>query len=232
MFIAGFANGQWQSNCYLVAAGEAADCVIVDPGWGAYEGAVTAAGQHDLRPVGILLTHGHLDHIGAAAQLASEFEIATWIHPADRTMLADPMSGLPSEWEPMVRALLGTDRLPEPWLVKDLAADDELDLAGVQFKVRYAPGHSPGCVMFETDYPDTPDVGGVVFTGDVLFKDAIGRTDLPGGSAEVMWASLQDQVLTLADNVVALPGHGPQTSIGVERATNPYLTESFWRDQL
>ncbi len=232
MFIASFASGQWQSNCYLVAPAAGSDCIIVDPGWGAGEIALKTMQRHELRPVAILLTHGHLDHIGAAAALAAEFEIATWIHPADRHLLSDPQAGLPRDWAPMLHALIGADRLPEPWLVKDLESGAELDLANIGMHVRFAPGHSGGCVMFETDYPDDADVGGLLFSGDVLFQGSIGRTDLPGSSAPQMWTSLQDQVLTLADDVVALPGHGSQTSIGAERATNPFLTEEFWRDQL
>lgn len=231
MFIASFASGQWQSNCYFVAPTEGSDCVIVDPGWGAADMVLKTLQRHNLRPVGILLTHGHIDHIGAAAQLAAEFEIATWIHPADRQLLSDPMSGLPRDWAPMLQALTGSLQLPEPWLVKELAGGDQLDLAGFELRVRFAPGHSGGCVMFELDYPDTDDVAGLLFTGDVLFQGSIGRTDLPGSSPHLMWDSLQQQVLTLPDNVVALPGHGAQTTIGAERADNPFLTEEFWRNQ-
>ncbi|WP_028708543.1 MBL fold metallo-hydrolase [Propionicicella superfundia] len=233
MFITSFASGQWQSNCYLVAGSAApgTDCVIVDPGWGADEMARRLVERHRLRPVAILLTHGHLDHIGAAHGLAAEYEIETWIHPADRRLLREPGAGLPPDWAPMLRALAGSETLPEPWLVRELDDLMELDLGGLGLRIRHAPGHTGGSVLALCDYPDDPEVSAVMFSGDVLFAGSIGRTDLPGSDHDAMRRSLEVQILSLPDDVVALPGHGAQTSIGYERVTNPYLQSDYWRNQ-
>lgn len=233
MFISSFASGQWQSNCYLVGASAApgSDCVIVDPGWGSDKMARKLVERHKVRPVAILLTHGHIDHVGSAASLAAEYEIETWIHPADRKLLREPGSGLPRDWAPMLKLMIGKESLPEPWLVKELEDKTELDLGGVGFSLRQAPGHTPGSVLALCDYPDDPETAGVLFSGDVLFAGAIGRTDLPGGDSFQMGRSIETEILTLDDSIVALPGHGSQTSIGRERATNPYLQSDFWRNQ-
>lgn len=208
-----------------------AECVIVDPGWGAAETARNLIAQRGLRPVAILLTHGHLDHVGAAAPLAAEFGIQTWIHPADRHLLTTPGAGLPAEWAPMLQSLTGVERLPEPKLVKEIDPASPLDLAGIEFSFRWAPGHTAGSLLTFVDYPDDESVSGIVFSGDVLFAGSIGRTDLPGSDPEAMRRTVERELLTLDDGIVALPGHGAQTSIGYERATNPYLQPDFWRNQ-
>lgn len=233
MLITSFASGQWQSNCYLVAASAApgSDCVIVDPGWGSGQMARKLVERHGLRPAAILLTHGHLDHIGAARELATEYEVETWVHPADRRLLREPLSGLPKDWGTMLRALIGGDTLAEPWLVKELDDSMELDLGGVGFRIHHAPGHTSGSILALCDYPDDPQVSAVMFSGDVLFAGSIGRTDLPCSNDSEMRRSLEVQILSLPDDVVALPGHGSQTSIGYERATNPYLQSDYWRNK-
>lgn len=233
MFITSFASGPWQSNCYLVAASAAADsdCVIVDPGIGSDKMAKAMVERHRLRPRSILLTHGHLDHVGAAHILAAEYNIETWIHPADRHLLRTPGVGLPPEWAPMVRAILDGDTLPEPWHVRELDGETQVDMAGLGFSIRTAPGHTMGSVLSLLDYPDDDSVSAVVFSGDVLFAGSVGRTDLPGSDDDAMRATLKTKVLSLPDDVVALPGHGAQTSIGYERETNPYLRADNGRNQ-
>lgn len=233
MFITSFVSGQWESNCYVVAADEHAGtpCVIVDPGDGAAAGVRQVIEQSGLSPAAILLTHGHLDHVGSAAEVAQEYRIQTWIHPADRQMLSDPASAFGPEWAPMVQAMIGGDRLDEPWLINEMDDGAELDLADISFRIRHAPGHTPGCVLTLCDYPDDERVSQIMFSGDVLFAGSVGRTDLPGGDLQQMHRSLEEQVMTLDGTVVALPGHGPQTSIAQEKANNPYLQPTFWRNQ-
>ncbi len=233
VFITSFASGPWQSNCYLVAgtSSPGSDCVIVDPGYGADANARRMVELHEVRPAAILLTHGHLDHIGAAAALAAEYRIPTWIHPADRHLLTSPGAGLPPEWLPMMESLIGGDSLDEPWLVKELDDGTEVELAGLGFRVRHAPGHTEGSVLSLCEYPDDADVSAIMFSGDVLFAGSIGRTDLPGSDTSAMRTTIESVLLSLPDDVVALPGHGSQTSIGYERETNPYLNADFWRNQ-
>ena len=122
--------------------------------------------------------------------------------------------------------LLGTGHeWAEPDDVRELADLQEIELAGVRFTVDHTPGHTEGSVTFRTPYPDQAEVSAVMFSGDLLFAGSIGRTDLPGGDHPTMLRSLTDKVLPLADDIVVLPGHGEQTSIGRERATNPYLLD-------
>jgi len=116
----------------------------------------------------------------------------------------------------------------EPDDVRELDDDQVLELAGVTFTVDHTPGHTPGSVTFRSPYQQQ-DISEVMFSGDLLFKDSIGRTDLPGGDHSQMLHSLATKVLPLADDIVVLPGHGEQTSIGRERATNPFLLDLITR---
>ena len=113
----------------------------------------------------------------------------------------------------------------EPDDVRELSDLQELELAGIRFVVDHTPGHTEGSVTFRTPYPDPDDVSEVMFSGDLLFAGSIGRTDLPGGDHPTMLRSLATKVLPLADDIVVLPGHGEQTTIGRERATNPFLQD-------
>jgi glyoxylase-like metal-dependent hydrolase (beta-lactamase superfamily II) len=181
-----------------------------------------------LRPVAVLLTHGHLDHMWSVIPVAGTYDATAWIHPADRHLLADPMAGLSRESAAMV--LGGRHEFAEPDDVAELADGQVLELAGLQFVVDHTPGHTRGSVTFRTPYATASAGTGdgpseVMFSGDLLFAGSIGRTDLPGGDHATMLRSLTDKVLPLADDIAVLPGHGEQTSIGRERATNPYLLE-------
>lgn len=222
MLIAGFPAGPWGTNCYVAATGPGSECVVIDPGKDAADGVAQVVAEHRLKPVAVLVTHGHVDHMWCVAPVAGTYDATAWIHPDDRHLLADPMAGMSHETTQM---LLGGDyRWAEPDDVRELSDTQELELAGLRFVVDHTPGHTEGSVTFRTPYAQA-DVSEVMFSGDLLFAGSIGRTDLPGGDHATMLRSLTTKVLPLADDVVVLPGHGEQTSIGRERATNPYLLD-------
>lgn len=192
--------------------------------------------EHDLRPVAVLLTHGHFDHAASASLVADRYGAGCWVAAPDEHQLLDPLSGLPEEMHPLVADLLGpasstsaAHRRDLPVRMLELSAGP-VRLAGLDFDLLPAPGHTPGSTMICLDY--TQDVSAddetsgslqVVFTGDVVFAGSIGRTDLPGGDGEAMHRTLTEVVLTLPDEAILLPGHGPQTSLGAERTSNPFL---------
>ena len=226
MLIAGFPAGPWGTNCYVVATGPGSECVVVDPGKDAADGVAEVVREHRLKPVSVLVTHGHIDHMWCVAPVAGTYDATAWIHPEDRHLLSDPMAGMSRETAGML--LGGGYEFSEPDDVAELADGQSLELAGLGFVVDHTPGHTRGSVTFRTPYDEaaTPTAAGVsevMFSGDLLFAGSIGRTDLPGGDHPTMLRSLAAKVLTLPDDVVVLPGHGEQTSIGRERATNPYL---------
>lgn len=218
MLVAGFPTGSFQANCYLLAAGEGEPCVIVDPGQDAVEPIAEAVRKHKLSPVAVLLTHGHFDHTFSVAPVCDGDDIPAWIHPDDRAMLADPLMGMSTESTAFFGGRL---EMREPSEVRLLTDGEELDLAGLKVTVDHAPGHTQGSVLFRHA---TDDGGLLMLAGDVLFAGSIGRTDLPGGDSEMMWESLRTKVLPLDDETVVLPGHGPATTIGRERVTNPFLS--------
>jgi len=224
VLIAGFPAGPWGTNCYVVATGPGSECVVVDPGKDAASGVAEVVREHRLKPVSVLLTHGHIDHMWCVAPVAGAYDATAWIHPRDRHLLTDPMAGVSPDTAGML--LGGKQEFVEPDRVEELADLARLELAGLRFVVDHTPGHTEGSVTFRTPY-DEPgaDVSELMFAGDLLFKGSIGRSDLPGGDHSTMLRSLREKVLTLPDDVVVLPGHGDQTSIGAERATNPFLAD-------
>ncbi|WP_018685938.1 MBL fold metallo-hydrolase [Actinokineospora enzanensis] len=223
MLVVGFPTGAFQANCFLVAPGAGEPCVIVDPGQDAEEGIAAALREHRLSPVAVVLTHGHLDHMYSVTPVCDGNDIPAWIHPDDRYMLENPMRGLSAE----TARFFGPLTLREPREVRELDDGAKLDLAGLSFTVDHTPGHTEGSVTFRHR---TDEGGQLLFAGDTLFAGSIGRTDLPGGSMERMTESLR-KLLTLADDTVVLPGHGPTTTIGRERAGNPFLTGAIDLDR-
>jgi hydroxyacylglutathione hydrolase len=211
------------TNCYVVAAAPGEQCLIVDPGIGVLDRLDEVLAQHRLVPAAVLLTHGHLDHTFSVAPVCGARGVTAYVHPADREMLADPAKGLSMD----LTQLFG-GRLPysEPDDVAELTDGATLALAGLEVTVDHAPGHTGGSVLFRLPGAGSEfEADQVCLSGDVLFAGSIGRTDLPGGSTETMLTSLRDKILPLADDTVVLPGHGPATTIGRERADNPYLRE-------
>jgi glyoxylase-like metal-dependent hydrolase (beta-lactamase superfamily II) len=218
VLVVGFPAGALQANCYLLAGGAGEPCVIVDPGQDAVEPIMDTVRQHRLSPVAVLLTHGHFDHTFSVAPVCDGDGIPAWIHPSDRAMLSDPMRGISAD---TMSFFGGRVEMREPAEVRELNDGAVLDIAGLSFAVDHTPGHTSGSVTFRTG-PSGPD-SGLLLSGDTLFAGSIGRSDLPGGNHRRLMKSLRDKVLTLADDTVVLPGHGPKTTIGRERATNPFL---------
>ncbi len=219
MLIAGFPAAAFDTNCYVLAPSPGEECVVVDPGVDVVEQLDEVIAEHQLRPVAVLLTHGHIDHTFSVAPVCGARGIPAYLHPEDNGMLADPLTGLSRE-----TATLFGGRLEwsEPDDVKTLADGEPLHIAGLDITVDHAPGHTRGSVAFRLPYgvDDAPEV---MVAGDLLFAGSIGRTDLPGGDHATMLRSLASKVLTLRDDVLVLPGHGPRTTIGAERRTNPFL---------
>jgi hydroxyacylglutathione hydrolase len=222
VFIAGFPAGPWGTNCYVVATGAGAECVVVDPGKDAAPGVTEVVREHRLKPVAVLVSHGHIDHMWCVAPVAGTYDATAYVHPADRHLLADPMAGISADTAGML--LGGRYEFAEPEKVTEIDDGATLELAGLRLTVDHTPGHTPGSITFRTPYGQE-GISEVMFSGDLLFAGSIGRTDLPGGDHGDMLRSLSQKVLPLRDDVVVLPGHGEQTSIGQERATNPYLLE-------
>ena len=220
MLIAAFPAGPWATNCYVVAAGPGEECVVIDPGKDAAAGVADVVAEHHLRPAAVILTHGHIDHMWSVAPVAGAYDAVAYIHPADRAMLTDPLAGMGPE---TAQLLLGQDlSFAEPDDVRELHDGMAVELAGVGFAVDHTPGHTRGSVTFRTPYGDQ-GIPELMFAGDLLFAGSIGRTDLPGGDHPTMLRTLAAKVLPLDDDIVVLPGHGEQTTIGRERRTNPFL---------
>ena len=225
MLIAGFPAGPWGTNCFVAATGPGTECVVIDPGKDAADGVAEVVREHKLKPVAVLAILGHLDHIWCVTPVAGTYDATAWIHPEDRHLLTDPLAGMSPETRSMLPSLLGADhQWAEPDDVRELGDGQDLEIAGLRLVVDHTPGHTRGSVTFRTPY-DATDISEVLFSGDLLFAGSIGRTDLPGGDHPTMLRSLTDKVLPLADDIVVLPGHGNQTTIGRERVTNPFLLE-------
>jgi glyoxylase-like metal-dependent hydrolase (beta-lactamase superfamily II) len=220
MLVVGFPAQAFGTNCYIMAPGPGEQCVVVDPGIGVTGQLDDLLAEHRLHPVAVLLTHGHLDHTFSVTPVCGARGITAYIHPGDRALLADPVKGLSTD----LKALFGGRLVwTEPDDVAELPDGAAIDIAGLSITVDHAPGHTRGSVLFRMpgEAGDPP----LCLSGDVLFAGSIGRTDLPGGDPAAMMASLREKVLPLADETVVLPGHGPQTTIGRERVTNPFLRE-------
>ena len=235
MLVVGFPAGAFAANCYVVASGPGEQCVIIDPGQDAERGIEDILAEHRLRPAAVLLTHGHIDHVWSVAPVCDAKGIPAYVHPADRALLTDPAKGFSLG---IGQELFGGLKFTEPDDVKELADGMVLSLVGLEIIVNHAPGHTEGSVTFRlpletsaaaADEPITVKGknkiggGGILFSGDLLFAGSIGRTDLPGGDYPTILRSLARVCLTLPDATLVLSGHGPRTTIGSERRTNPFL---------
>jgi glyoxylase-like metal-dependent hydrolase (beta-lactamase superfamily II) len=202
-------NGQFAQNCYLVADVAAGECVVVDPGEesGRILSEVAARGW---RVTGIWLTHAHVDHIVGVGAVNRAAAAPIHLHADDRALY----DGLPQQ-----AAWMGISAGSAPAPDAELRHGGHVRVGAHDFEVRHTPGHSPGSVSFIAP--------GIALTGDALFAGSVGRTDLPGGSAAALLSAIRRELLTLPDETVVYSGHGPVTTIGVERATNPFLTGTY-----
>ena len=223
MFVTGFPAGPFGTNCYVIAPAKGSECIVVDPGMEAVDGVRQVVADNRLRPVAVLLTHGHLDHTWSVVPVASGYDIPAYIHADDNSMLSDPTTALSPDMRHLLTRMAGDEINLEPDDLRQLRDGEQLELAGVTLGTTHAPGHTPGSVVFTRAAEG--EVPPLMFSGDVLFAGSIGRTDLPGGNHQDMLRSLRDVILPQPDEMVVLPGHGPQTSIGDERGMNPFLLD-------
>jgi hydroxyacylglutathione hydrolase len=202
-------NGQFAENCYLLADRQSGEAVIIDPGEesGRF---LSELGRRRWRLQGIWLTHAHIDHIMGVGAVHRATGAPIHLHPLDRP-LYDAM--------PQYGAWVGmpVDAPPPPQI--ELRAGQVLRVGEFDFAVRFTPGHSPGSVSFLGQ--------GMIFGGDVLFSGSVGRTDLPGGDTATLMTTIQSEFLSLPDSTVVHSGHGLDTTIGIERLTNPFLTGAY-----
>jgi glyoxylase-like metal-dependent hydrolase (beta-lactamase superfamily II) len=223
VLVVGFPAGPWQTNCWVVAPAAGEECVVIDPGYGAEEPLDDVLSQHKLKPVAVLLTHGHVDHTWSVVPVCGAKNVPALMHPADRGMLVEPASAIGA---PPGTPILGRLDWAEPDDVRELKVGELLDLAGLQLRVDETPGHTPGSITFlsgSVGSGSATATAGEYFSGDLLFAGSLGRTDFPGGSFEQIQESLQRVALALPDETVVRPGHGPDTTIGRERLSNPFM---------
>jgi glyoxylase-like metal-dependent hydrolase (beta-lactamase superfamily II) len=194
-------------NCYIVADRGAREAVLVDPGEEA-ELFLARLRSEGLTLTAIWLTHAHLDHVAGVGLVKEQLDVPVWLHPGDRPLY----DHAPDQ----ARMFLGTTMPPLPPPDRRIVPGDPLRVGGCEFDVRFVPGHSPGSVAFVAE--------GIAIAGDVLFAGSVGRVDLPGGDAATLVQSIRQQLLTLPDDTIVYPGHGAETTIGRERATNPFVT--------
>ncbi|MFH1719750.1 MAG: MBL fold metallo-hydrolase [Planctomycetota bacterium] len=201
--------GAYETNCYVLRDGEASrDCLVIDPGLEA-DALIDFISEHELNPVAVVLTHGHIDHIAGLPVLREQFPgIKVHIHELDARMLTEPQTNL--------SLMSGVVFSTEPEDVA-LHEQDVIEQAGVKLLVLHTPGHTPGgiCLYLKDD--------DVAFVGDTLFAGSIGRTDFPGGSTSQLLNSVREKLFTLPDQTKAYPGHGPETTIAEEKAHNPFF---------
>lgn len=203
------AKGLVDTNCYLLACPETREAMIIDPGAFSPGEIKTILGlitQHDLKPRYILNTHGHIDHIAGNGQVKKATESELLIHSNDADMIGSgTMNG---------SFMFGKEFVSPP-ADRQLKDGEQIELGKLIIKVLHTPGHTPGCICLYVD--------GTLFSGDTLFAGSVGRTDLPGGDENAIIRSIRGKLMILPNETIVRPGHGPRTTIGAERESNPFL---------
>lgn len=198
--------GEVQTNCYVAVNTETNECLVIDPGAAAKELAERIR-RDGYKPAAVFLTHGHFDHAGAAEELAEDFGIKIYAHEAEKETLSDSRKNV--SW------MVGKD---ESYHADEYVKDEqELDLAGFHIRVFHTPGHTKGGCCYYLPYEE------VLFSGDTLFAQSVGRTDFPGGSMSQIVRSIKEKLMVLPERTTVYPGHNDVTSIESERMYNPYL---------
>ncbi|MHC4267704.1 MAG: MBL fold metallo-hydrolase [Planctomycetota bacterium] len=205
MIINNIVVGPLEVNCYILGCEDTKEVAIIDPGDNADE-IIKAIDNEGLKPVYIINTHAHFDHIGGVKTVQDHFDIDFFLHEED-LFLVDNASA-------QARAF-GLDPIPKPDVNKFVNNGDKISLGNKIIDVIHTPGHSPGCVCYLVDNN--------VFVGDTLFAGSIGRSDLPGGSHETLINSIKEKLFPLGDSTIVYPGHGPLTTIEEEKNHNPFL---------
>ncbi|WP_046173827.1 MBL fold metallo-hydrolase [Domibacillus indicus] len=198
--------GPLQTNCYVLS--HQSKCILLDPG-SEGEKLIQWLNENKLEPISILLTHAHFDHIGAVKELKQTFDIPVYLHKEEKQWLENP------ELNGSARFGMGSITAPPADVILD--QEQELSIGPFTFQLLYTPGHSPGSISYYFEE------GGALFAGDTLFMGSIGRTDLPGGNHQELLASIHQKIMSLPEETIVLPGHGPATSIIAEMDSNPFL---------
>mgnify|MGYP001583730879 CR=1 FL=1 len=201
MLIKRIVVGPLESNCYLFGDEAAKEIFVIDPG-GDYREIKSVIDKDGLKPKAVINTHGHGDHIGAN----KEFGIPVWIHRLDADFLIDPSKNLSGAFGFLLKTKTASRLLED---------GDILNIGKYSLEVIHTPGHTPGSICLKAE--------GAIFTGDTLFCEGIGRTDFAYGSEEDIMDSIKEKLFTLKDNYVIYPGHGPNSTIGNEKANNPFI---------
>ena len=199
--------GPFQENCYIVGDEESGIGAIIDPGEEAARIAM-AVEQTGLDIGSLIITHAHIDHVGAVVALVDEYACPVLMHTEAEATLGQ----LPTQ-----AMMMGLRFGKLPTVDRHVGDEEVLEVGSIRLRSLYTPGHAPGHLAFYVEDRD------LVLSGDALFAGSVGRVDLPGGSMEVLMRSIEERLLTLPDETMVYPGHGPQTTIGKERASNPFL---------
>ena len=199
--------GPFQENCYVVGDEVSGEGALVDPGDEAVRIAL-AVEQTGLEIGQIIITHAHIDHVGAIAPLVEEYACPVLMHEEAEAML---------KTVPQQAMMMGLRFGKVPKVDRHVADRAVLEVGSLRLRSLYTPGHAPGHLSFLVEGEEA------VFSGDALFAGSVGRVDLPGGSMEVLMRSIEERLLPLPDDTRVLSGHGPETTIGRERMTNPFL---------
>jgi glyoxylase-like metal-dependent hydrolase (beta-lactamase superfamily II) len=197
--------GALETNCYLVYCEETLECAVVDPGADP-EKIIRRISELGLKPVILINTHGHVDHVGANRDIKEKYDIPLCIHSADSKILDNIIASA-------MGLFLGAKKSPKP--DRFLGEGEKIPIGHFHLEVLHTPGHSPGSISLLGD--------GFLLSGDLLFCGGVGRTDLPGGSWNVLEDSIRNRIFRFPDDMVVLPGHGPATSIGQEKMANPFI---------